>query len=145
MNSYRNDPDGEANQQATRENERYVGGLKLQAALTPNAVPVISGLPAISSARKAEFSPGNGYRYNVLAILLDAVGGMGAMGQVDPCWLVIVGNNGSAYLLAQDRDFIAVRYVAEKFRLGDDDAHAVAACIADLLERKTDSRYWQAP
>ena len=30
MNAYRENPDGEENQQATRENERYIGGLLLQ-------------------------------------------------------------------------------------------------------------------
>lgn len=32
MNSYRNNPEGEENQQATRDNACYVGGLKLQQA-----------------------------------------------------------------------------------------------------------------
>ncbi len=147
MNSYRNDPDGEANQQATRESERYVGGLKLQAhaVATIAMKPTITESIASDGALKAEFSPGNGYRYTVLAVLLNDVGDMGAMGAVEPCWLVAVGNNGSAYLLADGRDFISVRYVAEKFRLNQDDAAAVAACIADLLDRETDSEYWRMP
>lgn len=144
MNIYRNDPDGEANQRATRESDHYVGGLKLQAQLELKQ-PVITDLLGTTRVRKAAFSPGNGYRYTVLAVLLDGVGDMGAMGQVDPCWLVVVGNNGSAYLFGEGLPFISVRYVAEKFRLGREDAEAVAACVALLLNRETDSRYWEAP
>ena len=53
MNTYRNDPDGEANQQATRESERYIGGLKLQAALEPKQL-VIEQLAPLT--RKATFT-----------------------------------------------------------------------------------------
>ncbi len=35
MKEYRENPDGAANQQATRENESYVGGLKLQESQSP--------------------------------------------------------------------------------------------------------------
>ncbi len=95
--------------------------------------------------KKAEFSPGNGYCYRVLAVLLHGVGDMGAMGAVEPCWLIAVGNNGRAYLLADGKEFISVSYTADKFHLNRDDAHAVAACIAYLLNRESDSEFWETP
>ncbi len=107
--------------------------------------PTVTVLANCGYIRKVTFSPGNGTCYRVVALPVTGLGEMGAMGQCEPCWIVVLGNNGRAYLLSTTGDFIAVRYVEEKFSVHGDDAHAVAACIAQLLERETDSKYAQKP
>jgi hypothetical protein len=92
---------------------------------------------------KGSFEPGNGYRYDVLAIALFGQFGAGSLGSVTDGTLIVDAFGGRAYLFSPNSvsDYVTVDYVVEKFRIDGEDAHAVAFVIATLLGRKTNSKY----
>ena len=76
MKSYRNDPDGEANQREMRENERYVGGLQIKHEL--ELPPFMTRKRAIELLKEAQnnddIESGHVDADNVLCSLLSTLG-----------------------------------------------------------------------
>jgi hypothetical protein len=90
--------------------------------------------------RKASLSPGTGYKYDVLAVPVQGHLEAGCLGGIQGGTLIVDCFSGRAYLFSDGCDFVAVSYVEEKFGLRGEHAHAVAAIIAQLLGRETNSK-----
>jgi len=94
--------------------------------------------------RKAYMEPGNGYRYDVVAVSVQGQLCVGILGSVTDGTLVVECFGGRAYLWSPNDvagDFVDVGYVAEKYGLRGEHAHAVAAVIAVLLDRRSNSKF----
>ncbi len=93
--------------------------------------------------KRAELCPGNGYKYTVLAVPFADTLDAGVLGSSANGTLIVECFTGRAYLFSPNSvsDFVDVHYVCEKFGLKGEHAHAVAAVIAELLGRKTNSNF----
>ena len=90
---------------------------------------------SINSTRIGTYEPGNGTRYQVIAVPWRYEGCLGALGYVANGWLVVNCLNGLAYLF-QKSAYLIDDYIQEKLGGFEGDYPYLGDLVREVLERR---------
>ncbi len=93
----------------------------------------IKYLPKQREVRRVTYEPGNGTRYDLIAIKVDDMT-FGALGSISSGWLVINGLNTLSYLFHDDKQPLHPDYVQEKLGGWGGDAVPLTTALGILID-----------